>query len=242
MDLLAVSTPFRTLYLLLAVLSFSACGPSEPELTEAEKAQRQDLAPDLSGDYVSENEGEHPTFLSVTNETKTHDIRVSFQLGRGLTPSEENKIVEGLRRMEHRYEDQEIDIIITKLSKSLQKLTLGSGAQNKSRGGENVALDTKGEVSEVAIYHNYQNFYETQRTGLTERYMFSSSLFFTAESESGALHYYTTSNTDKDGQSMNKDKGFYISLARKTTDSAGRKVNHKVFCTLKLSLSEFARK
>jgi hypothetical protein len=229
--------------ILLAALA-TACGAEDPKegtLTADERDARRDKAVDLAGTWATSGASGHPSTLTVVDEADRYDVRATFAIGRELTPSEESRLRDAVLADEPRIDDKEIAVVVHDFVAALQSLVLGEGETQATRGGENVALDGEGKVSELALASRDALFHETRLAAAREEYHLTAALYATAHADGTPMDYLTTRNTDADGQSEDR-KGLVVAVRRDVKDGAGGVQQTSQVIRLWLELEPFAKR
>jgi len=219
-----------------------SCGTEHKKVSPAEKERRQDLATDLSGLWLADSGTSDPSTLEIVNEYGNHDIVVDFDLGRSLTAAEKSELGSSIKFKVDRIDDLEIEIIVLEIQRRLHNLTLGEGRTFNHRGGENIALDAAGLVTEIALSSNSEKIYETEINGTKETYFLKTNLYMTSDQESNVIDYENTRNTDVEGYSTQKTKGFFISISRSIEFENQDKKESTLVSEFKIRLDAYRRK
>jgi hypothetical protein len=228
---------------LVAALACS-CGaedPKESSLTPGELEGRREKAVDVAGTWATSGAGGHPSTLTIANEAKAHDVRVTFSLGRELTVNEDGRLRDAVRADEARIDDQEIAVIVHDFTAALQSLVLGEGETETQRGGENVALDGEGAASELVAASRDAVFHETRLAASREEFHLTAYLYATAHADGSPLDFVTTRNTDAGGKDEGR-KGLLAVVRREVKDGAGNLQQTSRVIRLWLELEPFAKR
>jgi len=205
----------------MAIIAFTmGCGASQG-VSDQDRKERQDLAFDVSGQYVEDAAAGTPSALTVTNEVGVHDIAATFELRGGLSATDRTTLKAAVRRDDPSLSDADVDNTVGQIEASLATLQLGVGPTFTERGGENICLDHTGDLAEIAMRHSLGDVARTANG----TYDATVSLYLTGHRSSNQLDYETTPYTDQDGKGQNGGKGVLLTVTRTpaaSTSSSGQ--------------------
>lgn len=199
-------------------LTLGACGSGS---SEEERQDAQDHAMDVAGRYVEDAATGVPARLTLVNESGKHDIVATLELRGGLDEVDRSSVRDALKVDDAALTQDDLDRMVGTLEAALLNLKLGEGATFALRGGENVALDKTGDISEIALRRSISGVMQSDRAAFDA----TLGLFMTAFKGAGDLGYQTTSFTDDEGMSAQGAKGLFMTLTRTPFDTgSGRTI------------------
>lgn len=214
----------RISWLVLLMLPI-ACG--DGGVSDSTRAERQDLAFDVSGHYAEDAASGLPSRLTIENEASVHDIAATLELRGGLRAEDRSALKAALRTDDGRLTDAEVEGLAGKIEAAMVSLAMARGVTFSERGGENVATDHAGDLAEIALRKSVGEIGRAQGSTYTA----TVSLFLTGYRAAPRLDAQATAYTDKAGRGEHGSKGLLLTVSR---DSGG--VTRSVTDELRLQL------
>jgi hypothetical protein len=201
------------MWILVPLALMAGCG--DQGVSDSTRAERRDLAFDVSGQYAEDAAAGVPSVLTIKNEKGLSDIAAVLELRGGLRAADRDALEVALRRGDAGIAEADVQMLVGKVEASLTSLTLGEGATFTERGGENVATDHAGDLAEIALR---KSLGEVGKAG-SATYAATVSLFLTGYRSPAHLDAAKTAYTDDQGVGSTGVKGLLVTLTR--TDAGG---------------------